>query len=65
VIGPGRRSPGVSVETPYVERAIALGRDRGQLLERCRHLLEPVRPLPLFDVAGWARRWEDLLHSLV
>lgn len=48
-----------------MERAIALGRDRGQLLERRRHLLEPARPLPLFDVAGWVRHWEDLLHSLV
>lgn len=49
----------------YIARAIALGRDRDQLQERRRRLLDPSTPLPLFDTAGWVRHWEDLLHSLV
>ena len=48
----------------YIARAIALGRDRDQLQERRRRLLDPDAALPLFDIAGWVRHWEDLLHGL-
>jgi protein O-GlcNAc transferase len=49
----------------YVERAIALGRDREALRERRRRLLDPEANLPLFDVAGWVRHLEALLWELV
>ena len=49
----------------YRDQAIALGRDRAQLQERRRRLLDPASPLPLFDTAGWVRHWERLLQSLV
>lgn len=48
----------------YVERAIALGRDRDELQQRRRTLLDPGAHLPLFDTAGWVRNWEDLLLGL-
>ncbi|MEB3316778.1 MAG: tetratricopeptide repeat protein [Cyanobacteriota bacterium] len=49
----------------YVERAITLGREREGLRERRRHLLNPKAQLPLLDVAGWVRHWEELLWELV
>ena len=49
----------------YLERAIALGRNREDLQERRRQLLDPEANLHLFDTAGWVRNWEELLHSLV
>ena len=48
----------------YVERAIALGRDPGDLHNRRQHLLDPNAKLPLFDIAGWVSHWEDLLLRL-
>ena len=48
----------------YIERAIALGRDRCQLQQRRQTLLDQGAHLPLFDTAGWVRNWEDLLHGL-
>ncbi len=48
----------------YVERAIALGRDRCQLQQRRQTLLDQGGKLPLFDTAGWVRNWENLLLSL-
>ena len=49
----------------YRHQAIALGRDRAQLLERRLLLLDPARPLPLFDTASWVRHWEELLLGVV
>lgn len=54
-----------STQEAYVERAIALGIDREELRERRRRLLDSQAQLPLFDVAGWVRQWEDLLLGLV
>jgi len=48
----------------YVERAIALGRDPGDLHNRRHHLLDPNAKLSLFDTAGWVRHWEDMLLRL-
>jgi predicted O-linked N-acetylglucosamine transferase (SPINDLY family) len=48
----------------YVERAIALGRDRAELNQRRQTLLDQGDNLPLFDTAGWVRHWEDLLLGL-
>jgi predicted O-linked N-acetylglucosamine transferase (SPINDLY family) len=48
----------------YIERAIALGRDRCQLQQRRQTLLDQGAKLPLFNTAGWVRNWEDLLLSL-
>ena len=48
----------------YIERAMALGRDRDELQQRRQTLLDPGANLPLFDTAGWVRHWEDLLHRL-
>lgn len=52
-----------STPEAYVERAIALGRDREGLRERRRRLLDPEARLPLLDVAGWVRHWEHLLQA--
>jgi predicted O-linked N-acetylglucosamine transferase (SPINDLY family) len=48
----------------YVERAIALGRDRAELNQRRQTLLDQGDNLPLFDTAGWVGHWEDLLLGL-
>ncbi len=58
--------PDLICPTPeaYVERAIALGRDRSQLQQRRQMLLDQGANLPLFDTAGWVRHWEELLFSL-
>jgi len=48
----------------YVERAIALRRDRAELNQRRQTLLDQGDNLPLFDTAGWVRHWEDLLLGL-
>ena len=49
----------------YVERAIALGRDRIELEQRRQQLLDQSAALPLFDTARWVRNWENLLHGLL
>lgn len=49
----------------YRDKAITLGRDRAQLENLRRRLLDPTSQLPLFDTAGWVRHWERLLRSLV
>jgi protein O-GlcNAc transferase len=49
----------------YRQKAIALGRDRGQLQDRRRRLLDPASQLPLFDTGGWVRHWERLLQDWV
>jgi predicted O-linked N-acetylglucosamine transferase (SPINDLY family) len=54
-----------STPEAYVAQAIALGRDREALRERRQRLLDPDARLPLFDVAGWVRQWEELLLGLV
>lgn len=48
----------------YVEKAIALGRNRELLHERRQKLLNPEAQLPLFDTAGWVHHWEQLLRAL-
>ena len=54
-----------STPEAYVAQAIALGRDREALRQRRQRLLDPDARLPLFDVAGWVRQWEELLVGLV
>ena len=54
-----------STPEAYVAQAIALGRDREALRQRRQLLLDPDARLPLFDVAGWVRQWEELLVGLV
>jgi predicted O-linked N-acetylglucosamine transferase (SPINDLY family) len=49
----------------YRDKAITLGRDRAQLENIRRKLLDPTSQLPLFDTAGWVRHWEQLLVGLV
>ena len=47
----------------YRDKAIALGRDRAQLQNLRRRLLDPTSQLPLFDTVGWVRHWENLLEE--
>lgn len=54
-----------ATEEAYVERAIALGREPWELRERRRRLLDPTARLPLFDVNGWVRQWEEGLLGWV